>query len=521
MGEAELVKASAVPNGAWWTFSRVMMGLLTAGTIYGFGSWSPLFQDPEGYDLTSEQLEFMGTMAHAGNYIVIDAGIINTVMGTHVTFAYGCIWACLGYTCLWASYALANGKLPYAVLCLFCLMYGHGCGSIDNAAMTELLGAFPDHKGNVVGCLKGYYGLASAIITVVYFAVFQPSQDGFLIFLGVYAGVSGLVVTPIIRKCKGRIEEASSAVSTKFKMVIGGIVFFEIFILIVNIFKPQINDMKNNGKPLWLGILTVVVIGIGSLFLLPRGARGLDSAPLTRETEQVSAPPAMPEIRNVDVLGMMKCPDFWVLVIVLIIGQGSGLLFINNASQAVKAFKQDAHADQTSYIAMISCFNSFGRLVYGNLSQALLGRMSRMWFLVLSCALLSSAYWLLYLFGEPMLWPAGAIVGAAYGGLWGVQPVILTEIYGSKQYGVKYAFSAIAAFIGSLIFATALAGNLYDAEAKKFDDGKYCLKPQCFDEIYLITGCCGIAAVAIGVVLCGMTKRIYAEMRENMRAESA
>merc|ERR1719238_713398 len=125
------------------------MMMLTAGTIYGFSSWNPVFKDPDGlYDLKQSHIELMGTMGHAGNYIVLDAGVITNFFGTPVTFAFGCACACVGYTALWASSALANGKVPFPILCVFCFIYGHGCGSIDNAAMTELISLFPNNKGN-------------------------------------------------------------------------------------------------------------------------------------------------------------------------------------------------------------------------------------------------------------------------------------------------------------------------------------------------------------------------------------
>jgi len=122
------------------------------------------------------------------------------------------------------------------------LTYGHGCGTIDNAAITELVADFPNHKGNVVGCMKCFYGMAAAVITVVYNAVFAPNQKGFLIFIGIYAAISGLALVPVIRHCKGRIQESNEWVSKKFKILAFSIIAVSFYILAVNCLKHQIDD---------------------------------------------------------------------------------------------------------------------------------------------------------------------------------------------------------------------------------------------------------------------------------------
>merc|ERR1711933_145946 len=181
----------------------------------------------------------------------------------------------------------ASGSVPYFFLLVFCLMYGHGCGSIDNAAMTESLGAFPNHKGNVVGALKGYYGLSTASITVGYNAVFTPDQKDFLIFLGVYAAISGLLLVPVIWRCKAPVNEPTERINRKFRIIAIVLVCFMLYILVVNTEKNEIS------KGVWLVILASVVLGSGSLFLLPLRCswQAEQSAIATGGSEQVMPGP--------------------------------------------------------------------------------------------------------------------------------------------------------------------------------------------------------------------------------------
>jgi len=208
--------------------------------------------------------------------------------------------------------------------------------------------------------------------------------------------------------------------------------------------------------------------------------------------------------------------EFWVLFSVLIVGQGMGLAWINNDRQMLQAYAESADIKTLTYPAMISCFNSFGRLFYGSMSEFLLPKMSRVWFLLLSFALLALAYWSVFLFGSVMMWPAGAVVGVAYGGLWGVQPVIISEVFGPKQYGLKYALSAIAAYAGSEIFSHYLAGSFYDQEARILGDGNTCLKPSCYNRFLAIAGTCGIVAFVVGFGLNIMTRNTYKQIRDRL-----
>jgi len=491
-----------------------MFMMMTAGTIYGFPLWSSIFKDPSGYNLSQTQMELMGTFAHGGNYIVLDAGVINAVFGTQWTLVYGCFLCATGYGALWVSTAFFSGKVPYVLLLMFNAMWGHGCGSIDNASMTELLSAFPNHKGSVVGCIKCYYGLAGATVTVIYNAVFQPNLQDFLIFLACYAAISGVFLIPIVGRTKGLIDESNDRIVWKFRVLAVMEIVFTIYILVVNSLKPEINRAGQAGSPLWLALLCVLLVGSASLFILPKRGSACEEQALV--SEQPERRPVS-SLRNIGVGEMMLTADFWVLIVVLVIGQGMGLAFLNNSKQIHMAYTE-SDEEATTYIAMISCFNGLGRLFYGNLSEMMLPKVSRMWFLVLSCALLSLAYWLLILAGSAVLWPCGILTGLAYGGLWGVQPVILTELFGPKQYGVKYACSAMAAFAGSLIFATGLAGSLYDRASEKYGFDNKCLKPGCYDTFAAIAGSCGIVATFIAVGLSFLTARHYQHIRDQLNA---
>ena len=95
-------------------------------------------------------MELLGTMAHLGNYVTLDAGLMNDRCGIDITLGYGCLLCFVGYTGLWASVKFSDGGVPVPVLALFCLCYGHRCGTLSNSGMTATVRYFPNHKGSAV-----------------------------------------------------------------------------------------------------------------------------------------------------------------------------------------------------------------------------------------------------------------------------------------------------------------------------------------------------------------------------------
>mmetsp|Transcript_36581 Transcript_36581/g.112676 ORF Transcript_36581/g.112676 Transcript_36581/m.112676 type:complete len:546 (+) Transcript_36581:112-1749(+) len=495
---------SRVKNGAWWTFASSLSVMLVSGTVYGFGEWSSTLKDPEGYALNQQQVEWLSAIANFGTYMVLDSGLLVSRFGTVVTLAVGCAYACAGYFLLWLSIAQFPGEVPFAVLAFFCMLYGHGCGTIDNAVMTELISDFPDHKGSVVGCVKAYYGLAVATVGTIYQAVFAPVQTSFLLFLAVYSGAVGLLLAPVVHLTRGLVEGSRAAVGQRFGAIVIGMVVAIVFFFVVQV------NADHLGRPEWIAVLVTVSVGLALPFLLgvapsARGRAG--EKPALRRAGDAGSPV------DLSGCGMLGCLNFYIFLFVLIIGQGSGLLFINNSAQILPALQgQEAAARVPVFVAVISIFNAFGRLAFGNLSEYFRHTVPRTRFLVASVSILFCSYVALRLAGGALIWPVAATLGLGYGGLWGLQPAVVSDLFGPRDYGFKYACSALAAFLGSLLFSTLLAGSLYDREAAALRQAPGCYASSCFNTAFFVTGVCGVPALLLAIALCRRTAWVYEQL---------
>jgi len=504
---------SRVQNGAWWTLASSMSLMLIAGTIYGFGAWSPALA--EAYSLGQGSIDMLAVASHLGNYLVLDSGFLTAKFGTVFGMFSGCLYACAGYTFLYFSVEVFPGQVPFWCLVAACFVFGHGCGTIDNAVMTQALADFKEYKGYANGCIKAYFGLATATVATIYTAVFKPNQSDFLLFLGVYSGICALTLVPVVAFTKGMVAEPVQRVKSKFTLLTVGIVAFAFYFFVVQLEQEHISTTW------WRCILVSVGLGMASLFLLPlRSPSCFQRQPATEQdpadagasestgSEAVVQSAPAREVSGMQMLGHM---DFWLFVFVCIVGQGVGLMFLSNAAQILPALVGHESNLQTALVATISVFNSLARLIFGSLSEMLRGKIARSWFLVAAILLLMIGYMILWVAGQQFLWIGAIFVGFGYGGLSGVQPTMIGELFGMSDYSFKYACSAAAAAIGSLVFNEGVAVPIFEMNAAGQPEFPKCFSSVCFDTSFLVAICACLPAIFVAVFLARRSRWIYAE----------
>ncbi len=162
-----------------------------------------------------------------------------------------------------------------------------------------------------------------------------------------------------------------------------------------------------------------------------------------------------------------------------------------------------------TFVALFSVSNTLGRLAFGALSDVFAGRFPRpFWLLVctvlmlLTCVslCLSDLYGLFFLV---------LVLGACYGGLFGLMPSLIADRFGQKNFGINYGLAAIAPAVGSLLFSTAIAGGLADHFAQFHSvsvvapDGasEQCIGHECYLYTFLIFSCSLLISTGACLVL--------------------
>lgn len=226
---------------------------------------------------------------------------------------------------------------------------------------------------------------------------------------------------------------------------------------------------------------------------------------------------------------LLSCPDFWLLFSLLSLLSGTGLMYINNVGSISQALFAQGNPDfdpaesvkwQGMQVSIISVANCLGRVLSGVGADLVKNRFSapRTYCIVFIAMLfvLSQAI-AAKVDNVQDLWHASALLGLAYGGMFGIFPTITIEWFGLGHFSENWGLVSLSPMIGGNIFSIAFGRNL-DAHAPEKSDhyngasskeslaGGVVSNDQCFtgrecyvSSLYLTTLAC-VAAVCLSVL---------------------
>ncbi|KAG8905762.1 hypothetical protein FRB99_008335 [Tulasnella sp. 403] len=182
-----------------------------------------------------------------------------------------------------------------------------------------------------------------------------------------------------------------------------------------------------------------------------------------------------PDIHGVKLL---KSSEFWLIFGILSLLSGTGLMYINNVGSITQALfihdngTWDEHAGskiQASQVSITSLGNCFGRAAIGASADFFHNRTGApRVYLVTMVAVLFLISQLVAMGIEDVkdLWLASTVVGLAYGGTFGLLPVVAIEWFGLNHFSQNWGFISISPALASNIFSLAFGKN-YDAHASR------------------------------------------------------
>lgn len=160
--------------------------------------------------------------------------------------------------------------------------------------------------------------------------------------------------------------------------------------------------------------------------------------------------------------GMLKTPEFYVMIILLTCGAFCGMMIISQASAvAVNLVGMSAIMASTA-VSVLAFFNAAGRIAAGYLSDKI-GRIST---LCIACVLSVVGMLCLYFTsaGSVTLFYAGiSIVGVCFGSFMGVFPGFTADKFGVKNNSVNYGIMFIGFALAGYFGPTAMR-NVYTAD---------------------------------------------------------
>jgi len=214
--------------------------------------------------------------------------------------------------------------------------------------------------------------------------------------------------------------------------------------------------IQSTGDPLHafrtLGIIMTVVIIIGTRFLsdIPAGWAGVAA----KETVNKPAKPAIKAVAEKNTIELFSSPLFYVLIIMFTCGLISGSMILSLGSPILQGTLGYTPAKAAVIVGFFAVAQTFGRLFWGWLSDAI-GRMN----VVTSVGILTvlALLVLILIKAEALYIIAILIVPMAYGAYASMLSPTTVETFGSKHfasnYNVMFYAFAFAALIGPQLVA--------------------------------------------------------------------
>ena len=162
------------PN-AWAVFAAATLVQSCSGLAYSFGVYS---DDLRTVYPSQSAVDLLGTAKDVGTYFGVAGGVLYDAFGARATLLAGALIHLAGYLGVWATLTRQPGFVdpPLWRTALIVAVAANGNSLFDTAALLPSMDNFPLERGVVVGILKAYLGLSSAIFAQLY-ATFIP-RDG-------------------------------------------------------------------------------------------------------------------------------------------------------------------------------------------------------------------------------------------------------------------------------------------------------------------------------------------------------
>lgn len=331
-----------------------------------------------------------------------------------------------------------------AILCLFSFLTGVGSSLGNSAVLNACAKSFPHNRGTATAFPIAAYGLSAFVFSRISYMFFPGKTGAFLLVLSLSCGLSMFL-------------------SSFFIGVYGNQ---------TTSYRDEYRQVGSTQRPLDSETGT----------LLPDDCSD-------RTTEDELQAEVIAEVTGTDLL---KNRDFILMIVTIALCKnkkseekkkktdfylvsGSGLMYINNLGNNLTALFRAEHLLeslpqvqleelQALNVSLVSIFNCTGRIFAGLTSDQLKHRfgLQRSAFLLLSGILFILGSIAIYLnTSSAQLAYYTSFLGFAYGNMFGIAPVLCSELFGLRNFSTNWGMMSIAPGIAGNIF-NLLYGKIYD-----------------------------------------------------------
>jgi hypothetical protein len=571
--------ARQVLSGRWFTLLACLLILSASGATYAFGIYSRTLKSALGYD--QRAVATLAFFKDLGSNVGVPAGLLSEVAPPWAVLAAGAAMNLAGYLMVYLSLAgRVAAPPPLWLMCAYVCVGANSQAFAGTAALVTCVRNFPEARGAVLGLLKGYVGLSSAILAQIYLALYGGGADArplvlLIAWLPAAVSVVFLGTVRVMPPPNGRTRRSTSrgGVGDVFLCLLYISVALAAYILVMIIVQRQASFSRAAYAASAAGLLVLLFLPLAVVVRQEYRIKNvLEDSPsvdapvpvmVTVVENSIAMPLVEPAITTTDTPPSSSClvgirsflrhafsppahgedysipqalvsVDMLVLFLAIACGAGGTLTAIDNMGQIGQSLDYPPKSVD-AFVSLISVWNYAGRVTAGYASEALLSRYRFPRPLALTLVLLAScAGHLLIALGVPRaLYAASVLIGFCFGAQWPLLYAVISELFGLRRYPTLYNLGAVASPVGAYVLNLRVAGRLYDAEAARQHGGalpaagdKACIGVQCFRTSFLIITAATVGGALVSLVLVWRTRDfyrgdIYAKFRDGVVESSA
>lgn len=188
-----------------------------AGIGYAFGSFSPLIKSSLGYN--QQRINILGNAKDIGDALGLISGSLCEILPVWSIYLIGALHNVVGYGWLWLIVTKRVAVLPFWAVCILIFIGTNGECYFNTASLVTNVRNFPKSRGHIVGLLKGFTGLCSAIFTQIYVTFLAPDEAAYLFMTAVGPTIVACFVMFIVRPIKVKPGDSMRSESIGFTFI--------------------------------------------------------------------------------------------------------------------------------------------------------------------------------------------------------------------------------------------------------------------------------------------------------------
>ncbi|KAG1897612.1 major facilitator superfamily domain-containing protein [Suillus fuscotomentosus] len=513
---------------------------LSSGTNYIYSAYAP--QLGARLFLSHTQLNVIGLAGNVGVYLSGPAwGRVVDSKGPRIPLisAFACLL--IGYLGIKGIYDNGAGteiSFMHLVILITCTFITGLAGNAGLAvAVNTTAKSFPEtSRGTITGLVLSGFGLSAFFFATVASIAFPGDTSALLLVLGLGAAMPMLLGLVIVRQIP--LPPPSTTLGIEgglrghegYRPIPSGdaALFIHENDSNTSLLDPTelVHEAPNYHVP-----ESSTAVELVSDRIISRGSSARRSASRARPVHDGP---------NVYGKQLWLTPDFYLIFVIMALLSGTGLMYINNVgsiSQALYAKgnpnydELEASRWQAAQVSTLSVCNFAGRILIGLIADLIRIRLRlprAYCFCIVSTLFVVSQLSAISINDVAHLWKATALLGLAYGGLFGIAPTIIIDWFGLSHLSENWGYVSLSPLVGGNIFSLLFGRNL-DSHASDDDTGTHSSLPlarrgglpsehQCFDgrDCYVSSLYVTVTACLIALVL-----SVWAGMRDQRKTAEA